>query len=89
MNKKLHAATLIHKYMDELNSPDNSNNLNNVEGPKKRITFLASKAPNKNLFCVSCEECGINFGLDHSFLDKVSEMSFVFTCPYCSTKGKI
>jgi len=37
----------------------------------------------KGLIAVECQCCYRYFGLDPWFVEKVSEVAFKYTCPYC------
>ena len=41
------------------------------------------------VYFATCYHCAGIFGIQHSFIDKTSEMQFIYTCPYCSAKGEI
>jgi len=71
--KEMDESVLVERYLEIMNEVTES-------------VFVTAKSDLKMLG-VTCHECKTSFGLDHSFLDKVSETMFVFTCPYCSAKS--
>ena len=87
MTDKIEPTALAKKYMYKENEEKPASVQNKVFA-ETTSDDIATR-DDINIYFVTCYHCAEIFGILHSFIDKTSEIQFVYTCPYCSAKGGI